>query len=132
MQAAEESPVFEEVGTIGRPVKLRLIGGLLWAHKGFTTNLAINYVDSYLNDQGSSPTQVSSWTTTNLTISYDAESRSDGWLEGTRISLSAINLFDQDPPFIDGSHFSRTGVFYDPSAANPRGRVVSLQITKQW
>ena len=100
--------------------------------EGFTTNITVNYVDSYLNDQIEPNAPVDSWTTINLTLSYDTGDRFGGWMEGAVFSLSALNLFNQDPPFIEAGLQTNSRIFYDPNAANPRGRVLSSQITKQW
>jgi len=132
VQATETSPDFDEVGTTGRPVNLRLNAGLFWSYEGFTTNITVNYVDSYLNDQIEPNAPVDSWTTINLTLSYDTGDRFGGWMEGAVFSLSALNLFNQDPPFIEAGLQTNSRIFYDPNAANPRGRVLSFQITKQW
>jgi len=103
----------------------------LWGYEGFTTNLTINYVDSYVDNRTATDVAVSSWTTTNLTISYNTEDHFDNWLDDTVFTLSAVNLFDQDPPFLSSLR-TNTTINYDPSAASPAGRVLSFQITKQW
>jgi len=131
-QALATDPVVDFVGTIENPVELRMNGGVSWSYEGFTANLTLNYVDSYEDNRVDPSVTVDSWTTTNLTISYNTEDRFDGGiLDNTTFTLSAINLFDQDPPFLAALR-TNTNIFFDPSAHNPNGRVLSFQITKKW
>jgi outer membrane receptor protein involved in Fe transport len=53
---------------------------------------------------------------------------SNGLLHGLTVSLSAQNLFDTDPPFVNQS----SGIGYDASSADPLGRFVALQLIKRW
>jgi len=135
-QFSPADPAFEVVDTIDNPVDLRMTGGVSWSQKGFTANLTINYIDGYSNnrDNVETPVDVDSWTTTNLTLSYNTEDGFDGGvLDNTTFTLSAINLFDQDPPFVTSIiNPSGIGIFYDPSVHSPTGRVLSFQITKKW
>ncbi|MBL4802102.1 MAG: TonB-dependent receptor [Emcibacter sp.] len=130
-QFSEGAPKFEVVSTRNFPIKLRMNGGVSWTHKGFAANLMINYTDSYLDTVPDPEVTVSSWTTTNLTISYNTEDRFDSFLDNTTFTLTAINLFDQNPPLV-AAEFLINKIFYDPSAASPTGRVLSFQVTKQW
>lgn len=132
---ADGNPSFDVVGTSNRPVDLRLNGGISWSYRGLSANLNILHVSGYTNTDAAPDEPVGSWTTANLTIGFDTEKRFGGVFNDTVITLSAVNLFDKDPPFVDRSnngYFSFLRVNYDPSAANPNGRVVSLQITKRW
>jgi iron complex outermembrane recepter protein len=53
------------------------------------------------------------------------------WMDGLAIDASAVNLFDQNPPYAFGSGVT-TGIHYDVGNASPLGRLLSLQIKKQW
>ncbi len=132
-QISDSNPAFDEVGSRDRPVEWRGNGGVTWNYEGFTANLTVNYVDSYLNTLADPDAPVDSWTTVNLTLSYNTTDRFGGWLDNTTFALSAVNLFDQDPPFVEPDPiFDFTNIFYDPAAASPTGRVLSFQITKKW
>lgn len=124
-------PALDVVDTINNPVNLRLNSSFSWTYEGFATNLNITFVDKYRDDRVEPNVQVSSWVTANLVISYNTEDRYDGWLNDTVFTLSAINLFDQDPPFVTALR-TDTNINYDPGVASPAGRVLSFQITKQW
>ena len=131
-QALAADPAVDFVGTIENPVELRMNGGVSWSYEGFTANLTLNYIDSYEDTRVEPSVTIDSWTTTNLTLSYNTEDRFDGGiLDNTTFTLSAVNLFDQDPPFLAALR-TNTNIFFDPSVHNPNGRVLSFQITKKW
>ena len=70
---------------------------------------------------------VSSWTTVDVQIGYDL----GRVIAGTRLSLSASNLFDRQPPYVENaSVYSASG--FDPENASPVGRMVALQVVKKW
>jgi iron complex outermembrane recepter protein len=130
-QLFETDPAFDLVGLINNPVQLRMNGGVSWAYEGFTTNFTVNYTDSYVDDRIEPSVPIDSWTTANLVLNYNTAGRVDGLLSDTIFSLSAFNIFNQDPPFVETFRVD-TNINYDPSAASPAGRVLSFQITKQW
>jgi iron complex outermembrane receptor protein len=86
----------------------------------------VNYTDGYA-DRASVPTRpIASWTTADLTIAYDTGERG-GFLSETRLSLTAQNLFDEDPPFVNNF-----GLSYDIANANGLGQFLALQVSKEW
>jgi outer membrane receptor protein involved in Fe transport len=64
--------------------------------------------------------------TIDLQLRYRAPA--NGWARGLSVALSAQNLFDADPPFVNRF----TGFGYDAANADPIGRFVALQIIKSW
>lgn len=68
--------------------------------------------------------QVDSWTTYDLTASYVFEG---GLADGVRVSVNAINVFDEDPPVAINGTFS-----WDSQNASALGRFVSFEISKSW
>ncbi|MBL4837468.1 MAG: hypothetical protein JKY34_07800 [Kordiimonadaceae bacterium] len=124
-----DSP-FDLVGTVSNPPNLKLRGSINWAYDSFSTNLAVNYIDGFRNEQVDPVEDVSSWTTVDMTVSYRTGDRSgSGWLDGTVFSVNALNLFDRDPPFAASAGFDRD---YDTANASVLGRTIAFQITKQW
>lgn len=121
---------FDLVGLAFNPPELKLRGSVSWAVGGFATNLSINYVDSFRNESVDPVAHVNSWTTLDFTIGYDFGDRS-GALRDTVLSFGALNLLNEDPPFVLGG-FGGVGVNYDPSNASAVGRTVSFQISKHW
>jgi iron complex outermembrane receptor protein len=109
----------ERLDTVNNPVDLRIRGGLSWVRDGWSANAFVNYVDGYKNNAAIPAQEVDAWTTVDLRLAHQ-------WREFT-VSLQAQNLFDADPPFVNSSSYG-----YDPSAASPIGRFVSLQIRAGW
>jgi len=50
------------------------------------------------------------------------------WLDETQIMLTATNLLDRDPPFVN----NELGVGYDLLNGNLRGRALGLTVRRQW
>lgn len=102
----------------------------------FNGTLGINYVDSYMNPQApAGQQQIDAWTTFDLALSYDLDGAGSSTSKGgTRLSLSAQNIFNEDPPFLrtgSGSNLVLP-VGFDPSNANPLGTLIVLGLTKTW
>ena len=123
------SPKVNVVGTFGNPGKLRLRGQASWSRGGFTLGTFVNYTGSYSNQTVIPTTPVRSWTTVDARVGYRFADATP--LKGAEISLSAINLFDRDPPFTVTHYYDKT-VGYDPEQANPIGRTIAVQLTTQW
>ena len=126
-QFIESDPLVEEVDTVGRPIDFGARANASWSRGSWDVSGFLNYVDAYTNNVSNPEQSVDSWTTVDLTISYDTGDNK-GILSGTRVSLNAQNLFDEDPPFVD----SFGGLAYDSANHNPLGRFVALQLTKEW
>lgn len=130
-QTEKETPVIDFIGTIDNPVSLQFHSNISWIYEGFTTNLLINYIDDYVDSRTAINVPVSSWTTANLNINYHTTGRFGGWLDDLVFSISAVNILNTAPPFLSSLR-ANTNINYDPNNANPAGRTLSFQITKQW
>lgn len=128
-QLIETDEPFDLVGTVFNPPDLKLRSSISWGYEGFTTNFAVNYMDGFSDERVDPVADVSSWTTVDLNISYNTGDLR-GLFGNTTFSLSALNLFDRDPPFV-ASFFGRE-INYDPANASPVGRAIAFQITKSW
>ena len=126
------APPLDRLNTFLNPIDLRFRAGLSWSTDRLNTTLFANYTDSYRNDQLTPAAKINSFTTIDWTIAYEpgrADTRS--LIRNTKLSFGVVNLFDEDPPFVDGS----TGAFdvsFDARNASPFGRMISLQVTKNW
>ncbi|MGH7784411.1 MAG: TonB-dependent receptor domain-containing protein, partial [Candidatus Binatia bacterium] len=116
------SPATDILDTTYNPISIRLRARAGWTSGSWSANAFLNYAGSYRNPSDSH--RVGSWITADTSIGYQIAR--DGWLEGTRFQLSAINLFDKQPSFVDQSGG------YDQSNANELGRSISLEISKIW
>ena len=123
------APPQSVLGTLSYPVKLRLRGHAGWTSGGFDATAFVNYTDGYVNQLVTTNAPVSSWTTIDGQIGYRFAEASP--LHGARFSLSAVNLFNRKPPYVENHYFDSTLAF-DPSAANAIGRVISIQANFSW
>ena len=133
-QITPSADAFELVDTIFNPVDLSMRGSLAWSRDGLTVGGFINYTDGYEDDQTDPSGKVESWTTFDLTVRYNTDERySSPWLDNTTFAINVINLFDQDPPFVNDLAFQNTdGLGFDTTNANPLGRFIAFEITKNW
>lgn len=118
------SPLVRAFNTVFTPADLKLRNRLGWTRNGFSASLFINYVDNYRDVRPGWEGPVSSWTTVDLTMRYRF---SDGWTKGMTLSLSALNLMDEDPPFVRNNGFD-----FDATNASGVGRYVSIGVSKEW
>ena len=121
------------LGTYYYPVSLRGRGQVGWSLGRLGANAFVNYVGSYTNTlplTGRPQSEVPSWTTLDLGISY-AVARGNSVLGGLRLAVNVQNVFDRDPPTVLTQSGNNYGA-YDPSNANIFGRIVSAQITKSF
>ncbi len=123
------SPAANVVATLGNPVDLRLKARAAWSKGGFDLGAFVNYVAGYQN-QTTTPTQrVRPWTTVDMQIGYQFTDA--GPFRSARIALSATNLFDRAPPYVNNHAFDST-LAYDPEQASPVGRLISVQARFGW
>ena len=122
----------DRLDTFQNPIDLRLRAGLSWSNDRASTNLFVNYADSYRDNQQTPEVPISSFTTIDWTIAYElGNPKSPSLLRDVRVLFGAVNIFDEDPPFV-GDSSGIFGVNFDARNASPFGRMVSLQITKDW
>lgn len=131
------SPV-RKYGYIFLPAQFRARAGMNWGNDVLSVNIAANYVDSNQDNRYVDQRKnVGSWLTFDASVQYRLDSGTSNWLNNTRITASAQNIFDKDPPRIapsmeigGGAEYSY--VAYDSANADPYGRWISVSFTKQW
>jgi iron complex outermembrane recepter protein len=111
------------------PAKFRLRGGATWKLNAWALTGSVNYLSRETNNQVTPFQNVSSWTTVDASLRYAP--MMPGIFSGLHFSLAVLNAFDRNPPFVLASAVT-PGLNYDSSNANPMGRFVSLQISKEW
>lgn len=126
IRVTPQAPVTSGLNTVFNPVDLRMRGKVSWTRNDIGAALFLNYVDSYRNPDFGNRLKVDSWTTMDLSVSYHIANR-ESWLGGTTLSLSALNVLDEPPPFID--YF---GLNFDATNASGVGRYISLKVVKAW
>ena len=118
---------FDGIDRVGLPARTRVRGGLGFATAAFSVDAAVNYVNGYLNDHVVPNEQVESWTTADLRMKLAI----DAWWPSAKADaiVSVQNVFDSDPPLVNDVI---APIGFDPSNADARGRVVSLELVKRW
>lgn len=109
--------------TYANPLKLRLRAAAGWSNTTFSVNGAVNFANAYSDTNLNPPGHIDSFTTADLNASWHS-SRT-----GTTLSVNVINLFNENPP-LTAPAFNR--VQYDPTNADARGRILSLQVRQSW
>jgi outer membrane receptor protein involved in Fe transport len=121
------APTLNVLDTLGFPPRLRAQGSVGWQSGNWRVGITGNYNDDYRDSTLPTALRIGRFTPVDARISYRLDGRIFGpVLSGMTISVGANNLFDEDPPFRN----ARSG--YDPTAADPRGRVVYLEIRGEW
>lgn len=144
--AAYQSLLNVYQGALANPVSFRTQGRLSWQGEHLGLSATVNYIGAYrnmtvyaMNPAGTAAVlqpgetrRIDDWTTVDLQASYAFKADS-GFLSGLVATLSAVNVFDKDPPFVDGGAPNRARPdAYDANNASGRGRFVSLQLTKRF
>jgi outer membrane receptor protein involved in Fe transport len=127
---ASTSPSFETIGTFFNPPKLRIRASASITSGGLAANVFGNLTGSYTDNRALPEVRVKRLITVDARVSY-SWGEGEGILSGLSVALNASNLFDTDPPrtrLID--EFRDLG--FDPTSANPLGRLVTLELTKRW
>lgn len=120
------APHADLADTIGNLPSLRVRGRAAWTVRNLTTAAMVNYTDGLTDDVSLPQRQVGSWTTFDLAVIYRMRS-SANLLSNIEIGLNAVNVFDKAPPFANVRSFG-----YDAANADPFGRLLSVNLTKQW
>jgi outer membrane receptor protein involved in Fe transport len=115
-----------------RPLDFRARTQLGWNRGGWSSNLFVNHADNYRDDRGNRDLPISSFTTVDLSIAWQAADDAPRWLRGTRVALAAENLLDSGPPRLLPDPGSTAGLGYDPVNATARGRFISFQMRRTW
>ena len=139
------APLGEEVNEFGFPLTFQTRGHLGWLRRfGFgrlSANAFVNFTNAYeITPQqlpvGVDPAyrHIGSYTTTDLTLTYDTESSFQSWLaNNASITLSVQNVFDKDPPLVvNQAGLAGSSTRFDPTYGSPLGRVIQFQISKRF
>jgi iron complex outermembrane recepter protein len=122
-------PLTSLLDTQNQPINLRFRASTGWEYRGWGTLIAANFSNGY-RDIASNPIRhVDAWTTYDLQLRYDFSDSANHWLHGTRVELNARNVLNSSPPFLN-NQVSYIG--YDQENSDPYGRLLSLQIRKNW
>lgn len=129
-QRATDTSDFQTIsGTVFNPPELRVRGSLGLERGRFSASVFVNYQDGSTDEAASPSYDVDSWTTCDLTLSYEF---GDSNRASTRVSMAATNLFDEEPPFVNAAQSGVPGLNYDSTNASAVGRFLTLQLTQRF
>ncbi|HEY2071605.1 MAG TPA: TonB-dependent receptor [Rhizomicrobium sp.] len=136
LKTAPAAPVDSILNTFGEPPRLKGRGSITWANDGFTASFTVNYTNSYNDNLTIPDTRINSWTTADAYFGYALDVPDDAILRNLKLSLSILNLTDAKPPYVQIPAIDllpgQQPVSFDPVNASPVGRLISLQVTKDF
>ena len=127
-------PEYDKLNQINQPLRFKARGAVTWQYAPFTTQVGLRYINEYDNTSVVPTQKVDSWTPIDLVFRFDGDDV--GWLgsfgTGLSVSLEARNAFDEDPPYVNFAPNMSGGGGWDPSAADPVGRLIALTLRKKF
>jgi iron complex outermembrane receptor protein len=125
-QLTSAGPVQTISGLVFYPPKYKLQGGLSWQRRELGGTAIFNYTAAETNNLHEPQTHIGAWYALDLQGRYDSPA-SRGPARGLSARLSIINVLDKDPPIVSGYSY-----LYDNAQASPYGRILKLDVAKQW
>lgn len=112
----------------GYAVRNKVRAQVGWSSGDLAASLFANHVGGYRNE-GVQPVQnVASFNTVDGHFAWTL--KDDPIMKDVTLALDVSNLFDRNPPTYYYSQGSIVG--FDPTTANPLGRVISVSLSKRW
>jgi iron complex outermembrane receptor protein len=133
LKTAAAAPTFSLLDTFGEPTRWKLRGGVGWSYSSFSAGVNVNYLNSYSDNLVTPRTKIDSWTTADLYFGYTFDADS-GALQNTRLALTAQNVTNAKPPHVQFNTLlpGQAPIPFDPVNASPVGRLVAVQVTKDF
>lgn len=131
---------------MGNPVRWRSKQGVSWTRGPLQAIATVNFTDGYECESGcyvanasgapvlnTAPVSIDSWTTLDLEFNFDLAGMGRAF-EDSSVSLSAVNVLDEDPPFVDTGRIANgnSPEPYDFANASIFGRSLALTIAKRF
>ncbi|GAB1256391.1 TonB-dependent receptor [Aurantivibrio plasticivorans] len=117
--------------TIFNPLTLKTRSSVNWSLENLATRLTWNHVNSYTNDRAATPETVSAFNTFDLDVAWTfGESGAASLSDGLVLGMNIKNLLDEEPPYANIAPGVNGGGGYDPTAASPLGRMISVFVRK--
>jgi iron complex outermembrane receptor protein len=124
----------DRLNDIYNPLRFKGRAALTWNLAPITTQLVVNYVNSYNNTQVTPNETVDSYMPIDLTVTLHGDDME--WLgsfgDALSLSLEARNVLDEEPPYVNVGQSGNGGGGFDPTASNPIGRLIGIRISKNW
>jgi iron complex outermembrane receptor protein len=120
----------DQLNTIYNPLEFKARADISWRKGGFVSALYVTHLGPYDNNLANPIQEVDSKTTLDLNLQYSFSG--NGLADGLTIGLDAVNLLDEDPPFVNIAQSPNGGGGFDPTLNNPVGRIIGLTLRKKW
>lgn len=117
-----QSAVTEMRNTQNNPLSVQLRSTASWDFHHFGATASLNYAGAYRDVDSVPVRRVRPWATTDVQIRYSFTTSFPTWCQA-QVSLSARNLFNQSPPFLNNQ---LANIGYDQENADLSGRVLRL------
>ncbi|MCB5425933.1 TonB-dependent receptor [Altererythrobacter sp. CC-YST694] len=118
---------------IFQPLTFKARASVSWEHGPVTTRLQATHVGGYENTAITPSEKVNSYTPVDLSVTWRVgESFEGDAFKGLTLSGEVRNLFNVDPPYVNLAKSANGGGGFDPTAANPIGRLFALSLRKQF
>lgn len=123
---------FDVLNDIGYPVRFRMRGNVAWANGPWASTVFVNYVNGYNNNEVTPSQSVGAFTTADVDVVYDLGTAVQSvWSKDLSLTLHVNNIGNSMPPYVN-IPIGNGGGGYDPAAASPLGRVISVAIGKKF
>jgi outer membrane receptor protein involved in Fe transport len=122
------APVQTLSGTLYNIPNFRARAGASWSKYGLTATAIVNFTSSETNTAVTPNQSIASLTTVDVNLAYKFQDIA-GIRHGLALALSATNLFDRPPPYVNTDV---TGFSYDSLNASAVGRFIAFKVTKKW
>lgn len=125
-QVSRGAEIVDTLDLARGPLSWKARATVAWDYKGLSTYITGNFAPSYFACAGRPcANKIKSWTTFDAGISYKIP-KNAGLLDGTTLSVRAVNVTNSRPPFFN------TFNGYDEANADPYGRLLSFDIKKSF
>ncbi len=120
----------DQLDTIYNPLEFKARADFSWKLGGLSAALFVTHLGAYDNNLVSPVETVDSLTTFDLNLAYHFSG--GGFADGLSVAVDAVNLLDEEPPFVNIAQSPNGGGGFDPTLNNPVGRIVGLTLRKKW
>lgn len=123
---------FNVLNDIGYPVRFRMRGNVGWTEGPWNAELFVNYVNGYDNNEVTPTQAVGAFATADVDVVYDVgRAIQSAWSKDLALTLHVTNIGNSTPPYVN-IPIGNGGGGYDPNAASPIGRLISIAIGKKF
>ncbi|HKX54905.1 MAG TPA: TonB-dependent receptor [Xanthomonadales bacterium] len=119
---------------IFQPAEFRTRVGVVWNMGDWRTELRSTYLNGYDNNAIIPTQSVSSYMPVDLSVAWNVGGGdgADFFSSGLVLGFEIRNLFDEDPPYVNIAPGGNGSGGYDATAANPIGRLYSVNLRKSF